>query len=169
MLGCMLALADHATLARVARMWPAGLAGLLVWLALGTWDSPVLYGGGFTVIAACATTLIAASVAARDSAVARVLAWAPLRALGRISYGMYVWHYPLLAVLEVQYGMSPGRAMLVGGVASTGVAALSFMLMERPLMTRRRALARPLKRLLACFTPAQLAVGVAYLALLYER
>ena len=65
----------------------------------------------------------------------RVLSW-----LGLISYGIFLWHYPI-AVSLAQSGVNdwwPGAAFLVLGTLTLAItlvcAALSYYLVERPLM-----------------------------------
>ena len=74
----------------------------------------------------------------------RPLQWLPLPALGRISYGVYLYHLPLLAV-AIRVGV-PARGrftLIVCSVATTAIAWLSYGLIERPI---REAVGRRLKR-----------------------
>ena len=64
--------------------------------------------------------------------------WRPLRHLGRISYGVYLWHYPLL-VLNPHAGPWV-RAGLVA--LSVAIAAASFRWFESPIIRRSRGAAR---------------------------
>ncbi|HEY3141751.1 MAG TPA: acyltransferase family protein [Acidimicrobiales bacterium] len=95
---------------------------------------PWYYRGGLVTFAAAAVVVIYVVTGGPPGALARVLAWPPLCALGKISYGVYLWHWPVIVYL------TPGRAK-VGGlpldlarVALTlGLAAASFALLERPI------------------------------------
>jgi peptidoglycan/LPS O-acetylase OafA/YrhL len=72
------------------------------------------------------------------------LQWLPLPALGRISYGVYLYHLPLLAV-AIRLGV-PDRGpitLIVCSVATTAIAWLSYGLIERPI---REAVGRWLNR-----------------------
>ena len=67
----------------------------------------------------------------------RVLAAAPARALGHVSYSLYLWHLPFLAMTQ---WWEPGRT--AGGLSlliAAGLAAsiLSYALIERPLLRRK--------------------------------
>lgn len=65
----------------------------------------------------------------------------PLAGLGRISYGIYVYHLPILFfVLQWEGGVASVPARLLGIVATVGVAALSWRFFEAPLLRRGRAL-----------------------------
>ena len=69
-----------------------------------------------------------------------VLGVAPLRALGRISYGVYLWHWPIIVWMSPERTHLDGPALLVARTAMTlGVALLSYHLLEMPI---RRGVAR---------------------------
>lgn len=77
-----------------------------------------------------------------DDVVGRLLASRPLVALGRISYGAYLYHLPILAGLlailpDLDYGP---RRLVLGTTATLLTAALSWTLLERPLLGLKRRL-----------------------------
>jgi peptidoglycan/LPS O-acetylase OafA/YrhL len=62
----------------------------------------------------------------------------PLVALGTVSYGVYLWHVPLIIVMR-DAGMLPDALpprLLVISATATAVASLSWVLLERPLIRR---------------------------------
>lgn len=60
---------------------------------------------------------------------------APLVFIGRICYGLYVWHVPIMAPLHAAYGRA---AMIFIGVPLTfAIATASYYWMERPFMRAR--------------------------------
>jgi len=128
--------------ARVATEITAALAllGSIAAVVLVHEGSPVLDRGGFAAYAVMTAVLLHGAM--RPSVVARVLAFAPLRRLGRISYGVYVYHWPVFLWLDAErtgLGLWP----LFGvRVAVTLAAAIgSFALVEWPIRTGRRLLA----------------------------
>ena len=88
----------------------------------------------------CAVILLRAL--APLSLTARLLALAPLAWLGRISYSLYLWHFPLLVWLGWQ--SVGGLRASVAVAISVGVAAVSYYFVEQPFLRRGR-----LKRLAA--------------------
>jgi peptidoglycan/LPS O-acetylase OafA/YrhL len=69
--------------------------------------------------------------AATGSAVARALSPRPLRYLGRISYGVYLWHFPLMHFAGVPAGL----------VLTALVAPLSYRYLESPIRKFGRRIA----------------------------
>jgi len=120
----------------------AGAAGLAVFAVL-VWRtseySPFLYRGGMVVLS-IATALMVAAAASPASRFGRVLGWRPLRWLGVRSYGIYLWHFPIIVLTAPPGGGdTPARAALQVA-AVIGCAALSWRYIEEPI--RRGALRR---------------------------
>ena len=97
--------------------------------------NPTLYQGGDLAAAFCFTVLIAA-VAHPRLGIGQALGVAPLRWIGERSYGIYLWHWPIiLLVAGVNARPSPG--VVVGEAAIVvAAAALSYRYVEQPIRTR---------------------------------
>jgi peptidoglycan/LPS O-acetylase OafA/YrhL len=78
----------------------------------------------------------------RSAPLAAVVGWWPLAALGRISYGVYLWHWPIILWVRPDDGADwlGRRAVNLAQLALTlVVAVVSYVLIERPIRTRRIA------------------------------
>lgn len=127
---------------RVPSGSPARLGGIgavaavvLAW-CLTTVDGtgPFLYLGGFLVVSVATAAVIAASVGAPHGLISRALSWRPARYVGRISYGLYLYHWPLFLFLTQARTGAGGYALLALRFAATfAVAALSYHLLEAPI------------------------------------
>ena len=129
---------------RIARaLLVAGAA--LVW-AHGSGTLGVPFDGLLGDLPA-AVGFAAICVGCASSGAPRLLGCRPLAALGTWSFGIYLWHYPLLMGLQVR-GLLPredvwATSALVGALAIV-LAAASSRLVEQPLLrAARRRLDRP--------------------------
>ena len=121
----------------------AGLAGIgvMIW-RVGEY-SPFAYRGGL-VLLSVATAAVVAATAYPASLVGRALGWGPLRWIGVRSYGIYLWHFPVI-VLTSQPNTRPSLALAgLQIAASILLAALSWELIEEPI--RQGAIGRAWKR-----------------------
>jgi peptidoglycan/LPS O-acetylase OafA/YrhL len=116
-----------------------GAIGLLVaWTRLDG-QSSLLFRGGFLLCGLAATAVIAAVVHPTPGPLARVLAVRPLRFLGLISYGVYLWHWPVDVFLDRSRMGFDGWALVgVQTAVTLTIAVVSYFVIEQPI--RRGAL-----------------------------
>jgi peptidoglycan/LPS O-acetylase OafA/YrhL len=141
----------------LAFVWPAARAASRPWLAdaagvaalaslaamfflVGESDA-FLYQGGFAA-AAIATAIVIAAIVTRGSRVGAALGVLPLRVIGRRSYSLYLWHWPVFMLTR------PGADIALDGVPlfalrlaiTFALAELSYRIIETPI--RHGALGR---------------------------
>jgi peptidoglycan/LPS O-acetylase OafA/YrhL len=158
LVGCALAMALsiedwRANVAEWLRTRPFLSATLLAAMPfLGAYMSPdgaTLAIFGYTLLAVTAAVIIVDCRFNPASLSARLLSWPPLARLGIISYGVYLWHLPIMAIFAtsgVGFGF-PQQA--VGLLLVLAIASLSHHGLERPLLqwsASRRAAPAPRSR-----------------------
>ena len=106
-------------------------------------DSPFLYLGGFTVIAAAVAVMLLAILDTDWSGI-RFFALRPMRAVGRVSYGLYVWH-PLVFVWVWWYTRHWNALARLTAVTATTVLVTyaSWKLIEQPFLRWKDRLEHP--------------------------
>jgi peptidoglycan/LPS O-acetylase OafA/YrhL len=138
----------------------AGAAGVVYCFLRVDGQSSVLYRGGFLGIAVASAAMVAAVVEQPRSPLARLFSLPPLRYLGRISYGVYLYHWPLFLVLtRSRVGVSGWGLVAVRIGVTLAVSVASFHLIETPIRQGRLRMWRP--RLVA---PASAITAVAVVA-----
>jgi peptidoglycan/LPS O-acetylase OafA/YrhL len=111
--------------------WAAvGIAGAITLLFP---DRSLAYPrGAFTLFVLCVAVIIAHVTLVPDGFMRRVLAQQPLPAIGRISYGLYLYHLPVFFFFH--RGRPGGRNALIAWVLTFGIATASFFFFERPAL-----------------------------------
>ncbi len=117
----------------------AGVGALVVlatlWIVADQSDG-WLYHGGLALHAVLTAFVIAAAV--QPGPVAWLLERRPLRALGIISYGVYLFHWPIFLWLdEARVGFGGVALFLVRSTVTVAVAVVSYRFVEQPIRTGR--------------------------------
>jgi len=143
-----------------------GVVGLsaLSWLVFGsTSQGPFLYRGGLLLVDLASAALVTGLVA--PTALARLLGSAPFAWLGRRSYGLYLWHWPVFAVTRPELDLAVSDAPLLGlRLALTFVVAeLCYRFVEQPIRAGGLARLRTRPWLLGASGAALAALVLAWL------
>jgi peptidoglycan/LPS O-acetylase OafA/YrhL len=131
-------------LRRAATLAPVALVALVV-LMFSQVSDTILFDGGATFVAVCAALVISALVLRTHEPLATMFSRRPVVFLGRISYGLYLWHYPLLLVIRDKV---PNVILcgVIAAIASIITASASFWLIEAPVMRwRQRRVGLPIE------------------------
>ena len=143
LIGCLLAM-----ILRARPDLPARGGQRLQWLgvlALGTClaafsigDTSATYFNGGSLAFAVVVAVLITAIMAPTSRLRDGFSIRPLRYVGRISYGIYLWHWPMIVFLtEERVGLGGNALNVVRILATFGVAAASFRLIEQPILLRR--------------------------------
>ncbi|CAN5593126.1 acyltransferase family protein [soil metagenome] len=120
-------------------------------------ESDFLYRGGFWLTELAALVLVVCAVGRPRGVVARTLSFSPFRWLGTISYGVYLWHWPVYVVLSkerVHLGEGPLLALRLA--VTLVIALVSYRYLEKPIRERGLPSGRPI-----LVTGAAFAAGIA--------
>lgn len=126
---------------RAARILPLlGLAGLAAATRYATGASGEFRHGLLIGVAIAAVLVIAPVALEQRGVVARALALPPLVWLGTISYGVYLWHWPIFLALNGERTGWSGLPLFAARCAVTVVlAAASYWVLEQPIRRWRPA------------------------------
>ena len=122
----------------VAAIFGAIVLGAAWWRMDG--NAASTYGGGLLVASGLGALVVAAAADVRSTRLAAVLSFWPLRMLGLISYGLYLWHWPIYEAMSARRTGLDGPALLAARLGVTlAFAVASWLLVERPIRIRRPA------------------------------
>jgi peptidoglycan/LPS O-acetylase OafA/YrhL len=122
----------------------AGLALFVVSIPLArTYDVDAIQCQifGYSLLALCCATLVTTSAEARDTVLARILGWGPLRSCGKYSYAIYIFHQLIHKLfgepwMASKFGSQPPALAVYAysltiGLVSFCAAFLSYHLLEK--------------------------------------
>ncbi|MGQ4386201.1 acyltransferase family protein [Streptomyces sp. SAS_270] len=167
--GALLALAA----ARLERL-PAALVGPLSWLGLACvalaavrYDDATPFPGYRALLPVLGAALVlAGGCAPAPHGAGWLLGRRPLVRLGGLSYGWYLWHWPLLVIVPAALGRADGIAEVPLSLAlcavALGLAWLTLRLVENPVRFHRAFRGRPRRALVL---GAGLSAGATVLSL----
>jgi peptidoglycan/LPS O-acetylase OafA/YrhL len=140
-----------------------GLAGAVACLAFWAFvpdTAPWMYRGGYAVFGVCVAAVITSAVQPGRFALRSFLSLPPLVWIGRISYGLYLWHWPVIVVASpARTGLDGAQLTVVRVGLTFALATASFYLVEQPI---RRGVLRG-RWALAVSPSAFVATGVVVL------
>lgn len=120
----------------------AASAAVLVALVALLDESTTLTFRGGILLASLATTVLVLAVVERPSPLRSVLDLRALRWIGERSYGLYLWHWPVILIVEADVAWAERSAedylwsRLWCVVVTVAVADLSYRLIEAPVRRR---------------------------------
>ena len=126
--------------AEATQRWLQSAAMVAMALLLFLWasthiTSPRLYAGGLTLASLAGLVVVAACVTSTSGPLIRVLSFGPLRGLGTISYGVYLWSWPTMVLVSERHtSLSGAPLLLVQLVVIIDLALASWFLVERPIL-----------------------------------
>lgn len=144
------------SLLAVLRSWrPALIRNYFTWIVLGLaalnflfyffnrtqgFSFPFLAITGYTTFAVLFGLLVDTGVRREEGWIDRLLSLPPLRFFGTISYGLYVWHWPVYLLLApvLQQWMPPLAAAAVASALAVGVALISYHAFEKHFLRLKR-------------------------------
>jgi lysophospholipase L1-like esterase len=137
-------------------VWTAGALLVAAFVAVegsSTW----LFRGGFLVLSVLSALVVLATARPAGGPLAW-LGWEPLVAVGRRSYGIYLWHWPVVVLVGAPMGIELSRWPLIGLqlVVIVVLTELSYRLIETPARHARRP-----RRAIAGWATTAAATGAA--------
>jgi peptidoglycan/LPS O-acetylase OafA/YrhL len=121
--------------------WPAAALVLFHFLACSNHPDTKIYRflyfrGGFTILAASVAVLIAALVWSPPTRMSRFLGSSTLRWVGAVSYGAYLWNWPIVVVLRATIWppLVAQNSILLSWAGSLAAGALSHYYLETPFL-----------------------------------
>ncbi|NII40002.1 peptidoglycan/LPS O-acetylase OafA/YrhL [Curtobacterium flaccumfaciens] len=141
--GALLALSPSATTDAPRVRAALAATGWLGLVACGLLLTPAVpYPGIAAVLPVTATALVIAG-RTETGPLGRATRLPPVRWLGRVSYPLYLWHWPVALLLPRALDLPTAARVAATVVLAAGLAHLTTVLVERPVTTGRLAHLRP--------------------------
>lgn len=112
----------------------AGIVGMvsLVWLSFSLNESDV-FPGINALFVTIASALVIFSGTLKTSIISRVLSQPPMALIGRLSYSLYLWHWPVLAFYRYYFISFTIVDAIICGAITVALSFFSWRWVENPL------------------------------------
>lgn len=105
---------------------------ILIFPFIFTWRDLWMQRFGYSVIFLSSSVILMHLVLSEGSFVSRVLSFRLISGIGKISYGLYLWHFPLYFLIDfINISTSLYMLILIKLVLAIVIASLSYHLLER--------------------------------------
>jgi peptidoglycan/LPS O-acetylase OafA/YrhL len=127
------------------RRTPKALAAVLTWGGLAavvvaalTFDESTAFPGYVALLPVLGTAaVIAGGTSAEGWGAGRLIGTAPFRFVGKLSYGWYLWHWPVLMIWPAAFVRDATiKTNLLFALAALGLAWVTYHLVENPVRMR---------------------------------
>ena len=132
--GAVVALSPRLQLAKPELAMAGRVIGLtLIGIAVFAFSDTTPFPGPAALLPVAGAALIVASAHSHWDPVRLLLSSPPARYIGRISYSLYLWHWPILVFVLLYFPAREPTAIAAGVALSILLAAASYHLVERPV------------------------------------
>lgn len=97
-----------------------------------------LYAGGFSLASFAIALVLIVLIAWPPALASKLLRLGPLVWVGRVSYGLYLWHWPVRGFVFGKSVQPSVKQIIAAVVLSFGITAISFYLIEQPFLRRKK-------------------------------
>jgi peptidoglycan/LPS O-acetylase OafA/YrhL len=142
-----------------------GWTGVAAIVAAALWITPSApFPGQLALLPTLGTAAVIAAYTAGRAGPALLLGLRPVRAVGTLSYSLYLWHWPLLTVAEARFGTLSPMAGLSVVLFAVLPATLTYHFVENPIRRASRLTFHPSDalRLGALFTAVPVVAGLLF-------
>lgn len=139
MIGMALALGILPPIRRIGLRQAAGAGGLaLIIIAVCFYSAEMAFPGAAALLPCLGAALLIQSGCAEDTGTYRLLAVKPMVFVGKVSYSLYLWHWPLLAyaAYEFEEALQPHHRLVLLGLAFA-LSVLTYVWVEQPVRRGR--------------------------------
>jgi peptidoglycan/LPS O-acetylase OafA/YrhL len=118
---------------------PVSIFGVLAIMHFITWGNPWMGRLGYTLVAGASCVIVTDLVASPFSLIRAILEKPVLTYFGKISYGLYLYHFPIYHFVEYTLDDFNRAYVVLVMVASTvATASLSYFLLEKPILRLKK-------------------------------
>lgn len=111
---------------------------LLGFFVFSEWQDLRMYYFGFFAVELFAVTLIFDIMINKKSMIGKILAMRWLVWVGSISYGLYLWHYPIFRTM-IALGYNDWAVIFIGTFVTFAIATSSYYFLERPILKFKKS------------------------------